>query len=166
MHVTTVQVNVRLFVALRHRVFTRQYKGIEAHRTLRASSVYGRYVVFEFSSTLFYQKYSAYLIHQDFAKKNWTAISSVCLAKLFPERPAYVITMAPNEIWSLMPLISVIKYVDVHNDTLQKALMTRSREISWDFVINGTSNVVLFVTNVFNDTELLCDKTRRRTCLR
>ena len=71
MHVTTAQVNVRLFVALRHRVFTRKYERVEADRTLRAPSIYGRYVVFEFSTTLFYKKkkYSAYLIQQDFAKK-------------------------------------------------------------------------------------------------
>ena len=105
------------------------------------------------------------------------------LAKLFPEvnpNPAYVITIALNEIWSLILLIDdlrahlqqvsalfsmrtvllassqscrsfhpdnwckqaiKIKYFvnDVHNDTLQTTLMTRSREISRDFVINNTS---------------------------
>ena len=33
-----------------------------------------------------------------------------------------------------------------------------SREISWDYVVNRVSNVILFVTNDFNDTEQLCDK--------
>ena len=42
------------------------------------------------------------------------------LAKLFSERYSYVIIFPPNEIWPLMSLINLIKYVikDVHNDTL------------------------------------------------